>query len=362
MVPLKRVIIFESRSDFCDNSRELFEYMLSAGLNRRYKMVWLVERIDDFRDIKIMNVRFINLIPKTFIEKISNLYYLSVASFAFYSHRTPHIKLDRGEIFVNLWHGAGPKKPASIDLGYNFDYVIYSSDIFMEAFVKYFNCRSEQLLPLGNPRNDLLFKDTYSLKKITDGNYDKVIIWMPTFRISNIEKSGQFYKEQVLPIIDSDEKLKKLDDMLNKYNILLIIKSHPMEDLAALDLENRNNIMLLTNRDLDNRKIKLYSLIKETDALITDISSVYVDYLMLDKPIGFTVNDVIGRNNFLFEDPLSFMPGMHIKSFSDYISFIYSIIRGKDEYSDQRKKVNDLLNKYQDGMFSKRITEYFKIN
>ena len=135
-----------------------------------------------------------------------------------------------------------------------------------------------------------------------------------------------------------------------------------MEDLDDMILQNRKNIMPLSNRDLDKKQVMLYSLIKETDALITDISSVYVDYLLLNKPLGFTVNDVIGRTNFLFDDPLSYMPGMHINSFTDFVSFIHSVIRENDEYADQRKRVNNILNKYQDGMFSKRITEYFKIN
>ena len=177
---LKNTILFESHGDFCDNSRELFEYMLSIHLNERWKMVWLMRDRKRFKETKLPNVKFISLFPVTLWDKIQYKRYLAQARFAFYTHQRPEFKLNRGETYVNLWHGAGPKRPTYIDIGANFDYVLYSSDIFKEAFVNYFSCKESQLLPLGNPRNDLLFKPGEGLSKFISRSYRKVIIleWM----------------------------------------------------------------------------------------------------------------------------------------------------------------------------------------
>ena len=142
---------------------------------------------------------------------------------------------------------------------------------------------------------------------------------------------------------------------------MLIIKTHPMEDLTGIKLMNKSNILLMTNSDLDKKQVMLYSLLKESNALITDISSVYVDYLLLDRPIGFTVNDMDDyKSGYNVKDPLSLMPGKLINDFSDFLQFIIDVISGKDIYEEKRIEINALFNKYRDG-FSRRITEYFKI-
>ena len=157
-LPLDNRIVFESHSDFCDNSRALFDYMIQIGLNKKYKMTWLVENPKAFKNKSIENVNFIGLLPKGIFEKIYYYYVLSKAKYIFCSHRRPAIRFYKGEICVNLWHGTGIKNPSFADLGTGYDYVFYSSHYFKEGFVGSLSCKAEQLLPFGNIRNDLLFK------------------------------------------------------------------------------------------------------------------------------------------------------------------------------------------------------------
>ena len=58
MWPLEDIIVFRSGPhaggyvkgmDFSDNARALFEYMLSAGLNGKYKLVWVVRNPEEFQ-------------------------------------------------------------------------------------------------------------------------------------------------------------------------------------------------------------------------------------------------------------------------------------------------------------------------
>ena len=217
LLPLRNLILFESHSDFCDNSRVLFEFMLSAGLNQKYRMIWLVEDPEAFQDRRISNVKFVRLVPESYLEKIKYYYYLSSARFAFYTHRSPPLKFNRGEVFINLWHGSGIKRPASLDMARNFDYVLCSSDYFKEIRIRNFSIQADKLLPLGNPRNDLFFEEANALEKIIDHKFSKVILWMPTFRATKNERPEFInYNSQsrALPIVDCDEKLKELDSFL----------------------------------------------------------------------------------------------------------------------------------------------------
>ena len=71
----KKIIIFESASDFSDNTRALFDYMIDKKLNKKYKMVWFVRDDDSIEKYsgKYENVIFkklkysINIFNKTFM-------------------------------------------------------------------------------------------------------------------------------------------------------------------------------------------------------------------------------------------------------------------------------------------------------
>ncbi|MZQ75520.1 MAG: hypothetical protein GT589_05100 [Peptoclostridium sp.] len=370
VVPLQNVIVFESHSDFCDNSRALFEYMMSEGLDKRYKMVWLVENPSDFRGKFGNGVKFIKVDSedeKTMLnwaEKLVYYYYAATARFAFYSHRRPPFKLNKGEVFVNLWHGTGPKN-ANCDLGMNFDYVIYSSDTFKKAYVESDKCKEEQLLAMGSPRNDLLFIKSDALSKLSGGKYRKSVVWLPTYRTHMTGE--EHYKadktsQTGIPIISSQKELEELNEVLKDNDMLLVIKFHPAQNLENIKSRSHSNMLFLTNKDLSDKDVQLYSLLGEADALITDISSVYFDYLLTNKPIAFTVDDIYEyKAGYLVDNILEYMPGRHMVSFEDIKSFLAEMAISKDDYALERMRINKLVNKDTEGEFSKKIVEHFNI-
>jgi len=360
---LKDRIIFESDGDYCDNTKSLFEYMIKQGVNNKYQMIWLVEHPENFENKS--NIKFVNINEKNFFKKMVYYYYLATAKYGFYSHRNPLFNLNKNQVFVNLWHGNGPKNPKFLNLGHNFDYVLYSGEYFKPLFVDHLKCREEQMLPLGFPRNDLLFMDSHVLNKIQDKKYKKTIMWMPTFRK---HKNGhvEFEKDEKyiygVPILREAEQLLKLNNRLESMDIQLIIKLHPMQDMTHIELHPLSNIVFMTNNILKKHDIELYMLLSEMDALVTDYSSVYVDFMLLDKPIGFTIDDADDyKTGFAFDNILEYMPGHHMSDLNSLISFFQDMLDEKDPYSEDRARLMEGMNFYKSD-FSKRILKYFKIN
>ncbi|WP_081594879.1 CDP-glycerol glycerophosphotransferase family protein [Thermoclostridium stercorarium] len=135
----------------------------------------------------------------------------------------------------------------------------------------------------GNPRNDLLFSDKNCKEMLGINNqYDKIILFMPTFRkskiINRIDSTSDF------PIISS-KNISEINSFLKENKVLLVIKPHPYQnDIEFLNLEF-TNIIKFTNEDLAMKNVLLYELLGQVDALVTDYSSVYFDFLLTQKPI-----------------------------------------------------------------------------
>lgn len=139
---------------------------------------------------------------------------------------------------------------------------------------------------------------------------------------------------------------------------MLLIKPHPFQVELDIFNEEMSNIKVITNEDLNINDVNLYSLLGESDSLLTDYSSVYFDYLILDKPIGFTIDDFSSyedKRGFVVDNPLEIMPGMKIYTVEDLEKYIVDLSNDIDLYSKEREKVNNLSNQYKDDQSAKRV-------
>ena len=175
---------------------------------------------------------------------------------------------------------------------------------------------------------------------------------MPTFRTS---QNNLFHDtcnqnlDTLLPIFDSISSLKNLDDLLISKNILLVIKLHPHAKFKKINLRN---IIYVTNQDLSINNCKLYNFIKNFDSLITDYSSIFADYYLLNKPIAFTTDDMEDYKNnrgFAVTNINEILAGELIKNENDFKKFIKNVDSESDDFKQERKSVNKIINKYSDG-------------
>ena len=79
---------------------------------------------------------------------------------------------------------------------------------------------------------------------------------------------------------------------MKEKGVKIVVKLHPVQDLDKYDMMEMSNFILLSHAEFVKRGMDLYKFMTQCDALITDYSSIFYDYLLLDRPIAFTEDDL----------------------------------------------------------------------
>ncbi len=200
-----------------------------------------------------------------------------------------HFKKDA--VITQLWHAEGAFKKFGFDISQpesvrraeksaneKLTYVVCSSEGVRDIYAGAFGVKKEQVLSLGAPRCDYLLKEgnrektkeeLFSLYPQCKGK--KVVLYAPTFRDT---------REKDLEIMKRFDA-KKMSELLgNEY--VIFVKLHPQVH-ESVTIENAVDV---TDYD-DVRKLALFC-----DVLITDYSSICMDFSFLDKKTVFFAYDL----------------------------------------------------------------------
>lgn len=348
----KKIWAFNSYPDFTDNPYAFF--IKVKDLKPENLFVWLISEKSLVRDIqKKAGAKNVRVYYK---KSLKGMWYFFRSGFLFISHGIFE-KYDASrssKIVVNLWHGMPLKRicymePQTKWVTYS-DYVIATSPLFQDIMGKSFRKDAAHTLLVGQPRNDLLFEKTdfFEKRNIDCSKYKKIGLWLPTYRHSKIQQrqDGEFHENQLLFLTVSD--MKTLNESLANDQGLLIVKLHPMDALQDADLPSFSNLLILKQKDFDSQ---LYPLLGNADYLLTDYSSVWLDYEILNKPIGFVCDDFESYANdrgFTVDNLPSLMPGPILKNLEDVLNFVHEPIA-------PRNQEEGLFNKYKDNHSSDRL-------
>lgn len=359
-----KTIIFQSEGDFCDNARALYEYMLANGYGKKYQLIWLVSNPKNLTQYKNSCVKFVKFPPDNRKENILFTYYKNKAKFFFFTHPNWMSSWKKDQTVVNLWHGCGCKKSkGGIKIDDFFDIGFTIGKFYTTIVSACFGCNTSKLLDIGYPRNDIL-----TTPKVThDSTRQKTIIWMPTFRKCNNAAISENYINTGtgLPLVETNKVMDELDNFLVLKNAKILLKVHHLQANLLIFKRHFKNIEIITDEMFLQSGRQLYELLAETDALITDYSSVSHDYLLADKPIAFILSDYEDyekSRGFVFPDPKKYMPGKHIYKLDELLSFIESVVKNEDGFSAERAKIRNLVYTYADGKSSERILNYLNIS
>ena len=339
-------MFFYSNLGFRDNVKALYDYVVLNGYNDSFEIVVATDEFEQYRETSPKNVKFVSL-------KKGIFHFLS-SKYAFYSFGKYPIMPAKGQKVVNLWHGMPLKRIGRLEAGHQkdkqnyFSHLIATSPFFAEIMKKAFGAKNEQVIITSQPRCDDMFKES----KKHDGfsEFSKIIFWLPTFSSSKkLNKDDKVCYDEISPF--DTQFLERVNEALKEKNALLIIKPHPMDD-ACIPRRAYSNLFYVTDSSIAEMGYNLYSLLSHCDLLVTDFSSIYFDFLMLDRPIAFAgldFEEYSKNRGFVTEDARSLMPGPYIDCAEDFIEFISSALSGEDNYKEQRQKVNALVNRYNGG-------------
>lgn len=347
------LIFFYSNLGFRDNVRALYDYMIENNYNDEMEFVVSINEWEKYAKNAPKNV--------TFVSTKGGIKHFLRARYAFYCFGKYPIKPAKTQTVINLWHGTPLKRIGNLESGkekVNYHYftnVVTASSSYKSIMSRIFSCDRSEVDVLGNPRNDEMFEKNDITDKSIRLGAKKLIVWLPTYRE---------YDDSFFVSVLKEGQMDELNRYLKQQECRMIIKLHPMQKLPDMKLKF-SNINIYSDDDLLDHGMTVYTLLRNADGLITDYSSVYFDFLLMDKPIGFAVDDLDEYKNkrgLIFDNPEEYMPGPMIKSLEDIEQFINMLVFEVDNYRMERERVNNMVNDFQDGMSSQRIIDcYIKL-
>ena len=240
-------------------------------------------------------------------------------------------------LVVNLWHGDGPKLAKDTHL-FRSTVVVSGTALWGSQRAQRFGVPPGNVAVVGNPRNDQLTVGSRSevLRRLGLDPDRRMILWLPTFRTGAADH-GRVWSDagNLSGRAEVAELVEALSRAAGDHAIQLVVKPHPMDadSYAAFDIDVLRHDRLLT------AGVPFYALLGAADAIISDVSSVWVDYLTLDRPVGFYIPDLealqSGRG-LNVEDLASLLPGPRIESARDAVRFVEDVATRPDELRPSR--------------------------
>jgi len=364
---------------FADNSKYLFLKLRSGKV-----CFWLVDSKKNCRILKSEGINAINIYS---LEGI--LIYLKCRTIVMSDVRGWEIVtrlLLKNKTIIQLWHGIGFKKIGKLKSEVSNSRGIILTKVLKGFISKYFFhpiipsvfavtsefYRDEVFYPAypeipfdhfvitGYPRNDVLNKKISGEEIWTDRRilnnigelkkkYDKIILYAPTFR----DKGNN-------PLTDGAIDLKEINKSAKLSNHLWIMKFHGMPVVESdYEIEGEFSNILFYEIDKD-----VYPLLRKIDLLVTDYSSIYMDFLLLDKPIVFYPYDLerYEKNDRGFSHPYDTMtPGKKVFCLTDLLEYITKEA-WNDDFKIDKRRARDFAFKYQDFESADRILKFFEKN
>lgn len=343
-------IIFESANDFYDNAYALFTYFKEHHKEYKYKyIITSKEMKKSASKFRVDKSELLSCYNKLKLYKYS---LKAKCIFFSYTNYWKKLKLQNDTLIMFCDHGLFPVKDCSVYFDYLFE--PQQNKLAMGYRTKHVQDILQNRYPIlktidaylvGMPRDDIMYtahpnKEEF-LKNIgvEDPKNKQIIVSITTFRAEHDEATDFFKDEYPLSLNESD--LEELNENLKKNNQVLIFKVHHAQKNVKVPA-SLSNLKILNNNDLFKQNMDLHIFFTICDALLTDYSGGYFDYLNMDRPLGFILADkekYMKNRGFTVDDLESIMPGNKIYSKEALLEFFLDIKNNVDKYKKERAKI-----------------------
>ena len=285
-----------------------------------------------------------------------------------------------GAVIVQLWHGAPLKKlhadsPAALQLGglgripgmtrmmrllyrrgtRRISLLPTGSQHFVPSLCSAFDLTPDQVRVLGEPRTDVLFQG--SAEDLTDsaraliGSHlgdlagRRIVLYAPTWRDGAPD-----------PGVPSPEQWGRIDSFCARSQYLLVVRPHP---LGVGDYVHRSPFVKLLPATAQPESMPL---LWGIDILVTDYSSMLVDFAATGRPIVFLAPDLddYRRTRGLYDDYAWLSGGRWHSDWDGVLSDLERLVADPDLMA-QRCRHSDLLRQefhtFTDGRNAVRVAE-----
>lgn len=343
-------------TNFSDNSKVIYLKVIKDY--KEIEAIWITKNKEELDYINSLGGKAI------LYNSFTANHYVATADVVFMTHDfidLSSVCLINNAYKVQLWHGVALKKigfdvtsetnptligkikSKLIDSWKVSDLYIAPSEEYASKVKSAFNTTDDKILRVGQPRNDMFFNINKKSSKLPD---KKIITYMPTFR----DNQSAFDFSNL-----KDDESKALNIILNKYNAVIVQKKHFVD--SSNNKTNKNSVENIINL----AKIDTQELLTSTDILITDYSSCYFDFLLLDKPIIHYVYDY----NYYNKDDrglyykLSDVCGGKISyEFTSLLKCIEEYLIDPSEDSNQRQAIRERFVTFEDGKSAEKIIDF----
>lgn len=356
VLPVSESIVFESIPNFSDSPVAVFDEFVRRGYDKKYKLVWWLHK-NHASCAKPQNC--ICLDDTTLVGHFLLWFYkLRAKCLISCNHFLETVRDD--QIAVYITHGTVIKQTGAGNvLPKNIDYVIVASDHVKEVMAWDLEANINKFYGLGYPRNDALQKEDLDLHPMFPVEYQKIVVWYPTFRQNkNGSKTGS---RNALPILHNADNARRLNEIASRNGVLLVVKPHFAQDISYIEDCNLSHIRFINDSFFEKHQISSYEFVGSCDALVTDYSSIYYDFLLCDRPVAAIWEDIeeYRLNPGFAVDVDYYVKGAEkIYNLADFEAFIDRLANGVDLLRAERAEINALVNHSSDGKNAERVVDF----
>ena len=358
--PKAKIFVLRGTPDYEDNLIEVY-----AALHRRgfRKIIWILDNPINKSPVPIMEDT--KLVKR---GSVFDIYYSVVAKYIFITHGHFVRNTSKNQVCVNLWHGVPLKRIGKLQglEGRTDSILVSTSEFTREIYFKAFNTPKKSIVITGQPRTDRMLQSNRSsvLKSIFgDSNRSRrLFVWMPTYRISIRDKDHLDGANFDNIFNCTDFSAERFDSLLEKNNAMCLIKPHPLA-VVPQRFESRN-LVFIDESWLTQKSMSLYQLLGATDGLISDISSVIVDYILIDKPIILLFEDLevyAQKRGFSINPIEEYLPAGVSRNFEEFLVNFEAVLAGDDPYREKRVCLKELYFKHSEVGAADRILDLISL-